>query len=175
MNTKVHTTTHTVVPTVFDNDTMNVTQVFQWLRCGMAPSRLSSLGLSPSAEGPQHRFPALEEALHRLGWTTPLQEGLFATLAAVLHLLGSKHEEAARQLGADPKDLQELLDCSTARCVARQLYAHLLRWLGQCICSSTSLCTWIHITCSSPRGSVLSVNMANIDMYGNCLMGGIHS
>ena len=101
----------------------------------MAPSRLSSLGLSPSEEGPPHKFPALEEALQRLGWPTALQEGLFATLAAVVHLLGSEDEEAARQLGVDPKDLQELLDCSTGPCIARQLYAHLLRWLGQYMCS----------------------------------------
>ena len=109
-----------------------VSQVFQWMRCGMNPSRLASLGLFPPPDQPSHKFPALEEALHGLACPTSLQEGLFATLAAVAHLLDLNEREAARVLGGCHENLQKLLESATSYCIARHLYAHLLRWLGQC-------------------------------------------
>lgn len=109
-----------------------VCQVFQWMYCGMDPSRLASLGLSPSSDQPSHKFPAMEKALHGLACPTPLQEALFATLAGVAHLLDLNEREAARVLGGCHETLQKLLESTTSYCIARHLYAHLLRWLGQC-------------------------------------------
>ena len=114
------------------------------MRCGMIPSDLASLGLSPSSDGPSHKFPALEKALRGLGCPASLQEGLFAMLAAVAHLLNLNDREAARLLGCSHETLQKLLECTTSDCVARYLYAHLLRWLGQCeLCILSTIACWV--------------------------------